>query len=101
MKEGISKGDKFLCVEPCNWYDSQLSIFLRGKIYCSWKDGTIQDEEGIRFHPFTEKYWTKYLIKIVDYDNPIAQKLNIFRLLRKHGYAYSHKTKEIVKIKTI
>jgi hypothetical protein len=104
MTEGISEGDKFLCVEPCNWDDSQLSIFLRGKIYCSWKDGTIQDELGLRFHTFTEKFWTKYLIKIgngANYDNPIAQKLNIFRLLRKHGYAYSHKIKEIVKVKTI
>jgi hypothetical protein len=104
MKAGISEGDKFLCLEPRNWCYSETPIFLKGKIYCSWEDGTIEDESGMKFHPFTEKFWTKYLIKIcngANYNNPIAQKLNIFRLLRKHGYAYNHKTKEYVKLKTI
>ena len=100
--EGISKGDLFLALETRKYNHSEDIIFQEGKIYQSYSDGHIKDETGNAYHSFTYNYWTKHLIKIGNsgnYNNTIAQKLNIARLLKKHGYKYNLKTNEIVKIK--
>lgn len=98
-KEGISEGDIFLCIKDASYCDGG-SIFKVGKIYKSFHVGCICDEKGNSYHSFTRPYWAQYLVKIVssnDYENAIAQKLNMVRLLRKYGYTYNFKTKEIIK----
>jgi hypothetical protein len=104
MEEGIAKGDLFLALETRRYDGSEDVIFMKGKIYRSEHCGCITDEKGNSGHRFTHKYWTQYLIKIgyddnnnPCYDNPIAQKLNITRLLSKHGYAYNFRTNKIIK----
>lgn len=98
-KEGISEGDVFLCIKDAS-YSNDDPIFKVGRIYKSYVNGCICDENRNSYHSFTRPYWTQYLVKIVssnDYDDAIAQKLNMARLLRKYGYTYNFKTKEIIK----
>lgn len=100
MEEGIAKGDLFLALETRCYDGSEDVIFMKGKIYRSEHCGCITDEEGNGCHKFTYKYWKQYLIKIGNddnYNNSIAQKLNIARLLSKYGYAYNFRTNEIIK----
>ena len=106
-EEGITKGDLFFAFET-RCYDNGDIIFYRGKIYRSNNAGHITDEKGDMLHAFTYGYWSKCLIKIgnidstttdISYDNFVAQKLNMIRLLSKYGYAYNFKTKEIFKKK--
>lgn len=98
-KEGISEGDIFLCIKDAS-YSKGEPIFKVGRIYKSFYAGCIRDEHGNSYHSFTRPYWTQHLVKIVssnDYENAVAQKLNMARLLRKYGYVYNFKTKEIIK----
>ena len=98
-KEGISEGDIFLCIKDAS-YCNGGAIFKVGKTYKSFVAGCIRDEHGNSYHGFTRPYWTQYLVKINNgryYDDAIAQKLNMARLLRKYGYVYNFKTKEIIK----
>jgi hypothetical protein len=97
MKEGISQGDNFLCIKHCKYDNGIRPIFIEGKIYHSFYDGKIDDENGNRLHSFTEKFWTQYLIKIGNYENSIAQKLNAKRILGKYGYIYDLKRNKIKK----
>lgn len=97
-KEGISEGDVFLCIKDASYSNNDDLIFKVGKIYKSVVAGCICDEGGNSYHGFTRPYWTQYLVKINGcyYDDAIAQKLNLARLLRKYGYVYNFKTKEII-----
>lgn len=98
-KEGISEGDIFLCIKDAS-YSNDDPIFKVGKIYKSFHVGCICDEKRNHYHSFTRPYWTQYLVKITGgsyYDDAIAQKLNMARLLKKYGYVYNFKTKEIIK----
>lgn len=98
-KEGISEGDIFLCIKDAFYSDGD-PIFKVGRTYKSFVAGCIQDEKRNSYHGFTRPYWTQYLVKIIGssyYDDAIAQKLNMTRLLKKYGYEYNFKTKEIIK----
>ena len=98
-KEGISEGDIFLCIKDASYFDDD-PIFKVGRIYKSYVNGCIRDEKGNSHHSFTRPYWTQHLVKIVssnNYENAVAKKLNMARLLRKYGYEYNFKTKEIIK----
>ena len=101
MKEGIERGDRFICIESCYFFrDKKKPIFIEGKAYESLYDGCITDEEKNTFHSFTKPFWEKYLIRIGDkFDNLIAQRLNEMRIMKKHGYLYDHRTKKYIKEK--
>lgn len=96
----INVGDKFLCFKS-SYYDGlrieSNCIFKKGEIYHSERIGCITDYCKNREHLFTKKYWTQYLIKI-NYDKEkLGDTLEMLNKLKKYGYTYDFKTKEIKK----
>lgn len=96
----IEAGDRFFCFKSTHYVDGHGLIFQEGNIYTSKLDGHITNHSGNERHCFTKNYWTKYLIKIPAPHYSIGKQLQILHDMKKQGYVYNFKTKEIQKIKT-
>ena len=96
MIEGIEKGDEFLCFKTTyyagGFRDNDI-IFKSGKIYKSYRDRSIEDEQGNICHTFTYDFWTQYLVKLNDKkidmshikDIPMGDKIMIVNQLKKYN----------------
>ena len=92
--EGIYAGDKFLCFKTVS-FDKRPDdlIFKFGKVYESFHNGKIRDENGNNFHSFSRPFWTKHLVKLNEdgsadlstaQDLQLGDKIMLAKLIKKH-----------------